>query len=684
MKPQSFLKSLSLVRRTSFKVLIATTFGLVLAGCSDPQQVEYTPETPAFTLKIAHINDTHSSFDAVAGSFTANEHHVFNEFGGHPRILSKANLYREQAAAENQPMLFLHGGDAWQGTAYFKLNEGRMNADILSRMGIDAMALGNHEFDLTNAHLNEFLNMINFPLLAANIDISLDADLAEQTNLLPYAVFAFDGYNKQRFLPNQIEQALASGNELVAVFGIALDDMPNIAPNTGDVQFFDMVASAQATVDELHAMGINRIVAVTHVGHAIDVDIANQVNGIDVIVGGHSHTLLGDFSDLGMGYAGTYAQWVVNPNGESATCVVQAGQYAQAIGKVTVQFNENGRVLDCFGGNTLLSNDDFYRSSARDSDSRLTASAHAEVLAFISEHPRITVATEEAAMREHIDVTYRPIMEAAYGSEIGMVPQQITHVREPGPGFPNGSDVAPLVALGQYHWAASDAVYAVAGKRADFALVGAGGVRQSLAEGQLREGDITLELLPFSNFISIVPLTGAQVIALLQETIVATLPEGAHAGKFPYGGNLRYRFVETELNVAGDVQRVEVNRGSILRPEWHELEEDAVYNVAMNSYNATGNDGWNTMYEAQKEGSGRVDLAYVHGELTAFHVERIERSSDNRLRVIYADEALQCDVEGLACNSDAVAVVEFLRDTYVPLQGAILPLPYAVVEWLQP
>ncbi|MCH8493517.1 MAG: bifunctional metallophosphatase/5'-nucleotidase [Idiomarina sp.] len=684
MKPLSFLKPLSTAPRTPFMVVAATALALVLAGCSDAQQVEYTPETPAFTLKIAHINDTHSSFDAVAGSFTANEHHVFNEFGGHPRILSKANLYREQAAAENQPMLFLHGGDAWQGTAYFKINEGRMNADILSRMGIDAMALGNHEFDLTNAHLNEFLNMINFPLLAANIDISLDADLAEQTNLLPYAVFAFDGYNKQRFLPNQIEQALASGNELVAVFGIALDDMPNIAPNTGDVQFFDMVASAQAMVDELQELGINRIVAVTHVGHAVDVDIANQVNGIDVIVGGHSHTLLGDFSDLGMGYAGTYAQWVVNPNGETATCVVQAGQYAQAIGKVTVQFNEQGRVLDCFGGNTLLSNDEFYRSAERDADSRLSAGAHADVMAFIDVHPRIAAVAEEAEMREHIDVTYRPTMEAAYGSELGMVPEQLTHVREPGPGFPNGSEVAPLVALGQYHWAASDAVFEVAGMRADFALVGAGGIRQSIADGQLREGDITLELLPFSNFISIVPLTGAQVIALLQETIVATLPEGAHAGKFPYGGNLRYRFMETELHVAGEVQRVEVNRGSLLNPQWQALEPDAVYNVAMNSYNASGNDGWNTLYEAQKERSGRVDLAYVHGELTAFHVARIERGSDNRVRVVYENEALQCDVEGLACDTDAIAVVEFLRDTYVPLRGAILPLPYAVVEWLQP
>ena len=661
---------------TALPLALAT---LAVVGCAEqPASVEHTPETVAFTLEIAHINDTHSAFDPIAGSFLAGNRQVFNEFGGHPRILQRVDSYRARAEAANQPMLFLHGGDAWQGTAYFKLNEGRMNADILSQMQLDAMALGNHEFDLTNAHLNEFLNTINFPLLAANIDISLDADLREQTNLLPYVVFAFDGYQKQRFVPGE---TLPVNADLVAVFGIALDDMPNISPNTGDVVFFDMVASAQATVDELHQLGIQQIVAVTHVGHAVDVDIASQVNGIDVIVGGHSHTLLGDFSDLGMGYAGTYAQWVMNPNGTHATCVVQAGQYAQAVGRVTVQFSASGRVLDCFGGNTLLSNDVFYRNSSRDEPALYSAATHTEVSAFIEQHPRIAIVAEHEPMRAHIDHYYRPAMEAAYGAEIGMVPETIRHVRMPTTSMPNGSAVAPLVAFGQYQWAASDKVYQVAGLRADFALVGAGGIRQDIADGVLREGDVTLELLPFANFLSIVPLTGAQVRQVLTETIVATLPQGAHAGKFPYGGNLRFRFVETEAHVSGDIQSIEINRGSLLAPEWQPLEDDQVYNVVMNSYNANGNDGWETLYEAQKNGTERVDLAYVQGELTAFPVTRVVRT-DGRLRPEYAAAALQCDAQGLQCNTDAVAVVEFLRDTYAPLQGAVLPLPYAVVEWV--
>ena len=216
-----------------------------------------------------------------------------------------------------------------------------MNADILSQMGLDAMALGNHEFDLDNQKLNTFIDSINFPVLAANIDTSADADLKDQTNLKPYIVYAFDGNAKE--VLTDLDN-LPTDKHIAAVFGLVLDDMPNIAPNTGDIIFKDMVQSAQDTVDMLHAKGINKIIAVTHIGNAIDLEVASKVNGIDLIVGGHSHTLLGDFTNLGMANNGTYAEIVTNPDGKGLTCVVQAGEYAQAIGKTTVAFNQQGAI----------------------------------------------------------------------------------------------------------------------------------------------------------------------------------------------------------------------------------------------------------------------------------------------------------------------------------------------------
>lgn len=642
------------------------------AACAPQPQESSTLEYP-FELTIAHINDTHSAFDPVRASFQADDTQVYNEFGGHPRLHSRIEYYREHARTHNDSLLFLHGGDAWQGTAYFVLNEGRMNADILSQMGLDAMALGNHEFDLTNSHLNEFLDRVNFPVLAANIDASQDADLADQANLRPYVLYAFDGYEKTRL--NALDD-LPANQHVVGIFGLALEDMPNISPNTGDVQFFDMVSSAQRTVDLFHEHGVRNIIAVTHIGNALDLYVARRVNGIDLIVGGHSHTLLGDFRNLALGNNGEYAQQVTNPDGVSQTCVVQAGEYAQAMGRVRVQFNEQGRLLSCAGGNTLLSNDAFYHRAHRMPEVRFNDDETQQVLEFIEAQPNIAVVAEAQAMRAHIDTVYKPELEAAYGELLGFAPEQVMHVRRPGDdgSDKHGSHLAPILAQAQLQFARRDDVVQVTGRQPDFALINAGGIRTSLPEGELREGHISLEMLPFSASLSVVGLTGAQVRQLIQETVSSTLPEGAHAGRFPYGGGLRFVFTETAAYERGEVTVLEVNRGTLLAPDWQSLEDDRVYQVVINNYSATGNDGWTVLYDAQRETSDRVDVVLVDGKPRAFPVERVVRTGEGGLQVIYSERP-DCAEEHVACNTDAVSVIEYFRTS----DQGLLPLPYPVV-----
>lgn len=648
-------------------LIVPVILTFLLSACSQPEQ------QADFELTVAHINDTHSAFDPTPGSFVAQQETVFNEFGGHPRLLQKAQYLEQYALQHNLPFLFLHGGDAWQGSAYFKVNEGRMNADILNQMNLDAMALGNHEFDLTNALLNEFISAANFPVLAANIDTSEDADLADQTNLRAYTVFGFDGTRKERFEhPSDVPENMVS----VAVFGLALEDMPDIAPNTGDVRFFSMVESAQRTVDMLQAAGVQHVVALTHIGHALDVEVASQVNGIDAIVGGHSHTLLGDFSDLGWGSNGEYAQWVQTPDG-GRTCIVQAGEYAQAIGFVTLNFNAEGELKTCEGNNRLLSNETFYSSAER--QQQVSSDRYSHIRDFADQHSKLAIVQEHPELRAHIDRYYRPAVEEAYGQVIGMVPATLRHVRRPGDGGSDrhGSEVAPLVATAQYWFAALDVVYELTGRRADFALVGAGGIRQHIEEGELREGDISLELLPFASGISLLSLTGRQVKELLEQVVEQTLPDGAHAGKFPYGGMLRYTFNELEPGVSGEVSELEVNRGSWLDPVWQPIDSESEYHVAINGYNATGNDGWNVVFEAQRESTDRIDLVSVDGILRAYSVDSIERDEQQRLQVIYSGEVLDCTAQNVDCSTDAQAVIDFVRSE---LQS-VTPLPYPVVTF---
>lgn len=634
-----------------------------------------------FSLQIAHINDTHSAFEPTPGQFSTPHSVVFNQWGGHPRLASRLQQHRLNAAEAGQPLLILHGGDAWQGSAYFKLNEGRMNADVLSRMQIDAMALGNHEFDLNNARLNDFISSVNFPLLAANINAADDADLGQQTNLQPFTLFAFAHDQKRSVTPAEMTASLSdevsrqqeAGFTVVAVFGLVLDDMPSIAPNTGDVDFFDLTTSAQRTVDQLQAAGVDKIIALTHIGNALDVELASQVNGIDAIVGGHSHSLLGDFQNLGLANGPRpYAELVNNPNGSTTTCVVQAGEYAQAAGLLQLSFDLNGELTRCDGGNTLLSNADWYSDQER--TVALETSQAQAVHDFIGGQANIAVVDEDSALRQHIDRTYQPSLKGAYGEVIAHLASPVLHLRRPGDNDSDqhGSRLAPLIAHAQYAFAAQPGVIAETGLRPDFALVGAGGIRSGLDAGELREGIISLEVLPFASQLSVVPLEGSVVRQVLQETIEATLPEGAHAGRYPYGGMLRYQFVETHAGEHGELRQLEVNVGTLQQPDWQPLDDSKRYNVVVNSYLANGNDGWTAFYQAQREHSARVDLAYHNGRLQAFPVD-IVIASDGGYRPRYESSALVCDDAVVTCNTDAIAVIEFMRGFPGQIQSATEP-----------
>uniref|UniRef100_UPI0018F21F48 5'-nucleotidase C-terminal domain-containing protein n=1 Tax=Vibrio harveyi TaxID=669 RepID=UPI0018F21F48 len=89
-------------------------------------------------------------------------------------------------------------------------------------------------------------------------------------------------------------------------------------------------------------------------------------------------------------------------------------------------------------------------------------------------------------------------------------------------------------------------------------------------------------------------------------------------------GNIRYQFTETTAHQKGKLDYVEVMTGSPENPSWTAIDNNKTYNVAINNYNATGNDGWTPLFTSQQKASGRVDLVYVDGKLTGFKVKNIE------------------------------------------------------------
>jgi 5'-nucleotidase len=636
---------------------------LLLVLCSFLFACQPGKENQPFVLTLAHMNDTHSQFDPVNAELKGpifgkqgETDTLYTRFGGYPRLLTMAKSFQAEALAKNQPLLLLHGGDAWQGSGYFKLNEGMANAELLSQFGLDAMALGNHEFDLDNQKLARFIEGVNFPVLAANLDTRDDPDLRHTTNLKPFVVYAFEGNRKS---PVTDLNNLPQGKQLVAVMGLVLEDMANISPNVGKLRFGKEVASAQATVDLLRQKGIHHVIALTHIGNQRDLALAAEVNGIDAIVGGHSHSLLGDFSNIGWGKTGEYAQLVTNPDGVGLTCVVQAGSYAQAIGLARVSFDGQGRVIACKGQNQLLASRDFFADPAR--KQVLDETRGKQAGKFIDAQPNLVTVDEDPRLRGIIDSHYKPALEQAFGPVIATLPAALQNARRPGDNSSDshGSDVAPLVAEGQYYWANTPAVQALTGGPVHFALLAVGGVRADLPAGELREGDAALTLLPFKNQLSVLTLTGAEVRALLTETITATLPASAHAGKFPYGGHLRYTFTETVPAKRGELIRLQWLSAE---GQWQDLVDSQRYRVVMNAYSANGNDGWQALARAQRQQAERLDLAWVDGKLTGFPIEKVEQSGD-QLSARYAPgQQLDCKASSVNCGTDAASFVQYVRE----------------------
>jgi 5'-nucleotidase len=633
----------------------------ILFSCS---QLPQTQSEMGLRLSLIHINDTHSHFDPSAATvIDSNNAALYTYIGGHPRLLTQANLLRQQAAKQGMPALFLHGGDAFKGSAYFELFEHKINIDILNRLQLDAMAMGNHEFDIGLEKLADFIDHVNFPILAANIDSQAEPVLKNSSNLLPYQLFSLQN---NQLKPVLAQQDLAE-QVVVAVFGLALEDMRAIATNTGNLVFHNEIQSAQRTVDALSDMGVKHIIALTHLGNQRDLALAAAVNGIDAIVGGHSHSLLGDFSHWHLGQQRPYAELITNPDGKTTTCVLQAGQFAQAMGQATIEFNRAGELISCAGNNTILASNEFYVTAARDTASRIGAEQQAATERYIAALPRTVLVAEDTAMRQVLNRQYLPAVQQAYGAAISHTEAVINHVRLPGSdgSDQHGSELAGYIADAMTFWLNQPQLQAKTGRKVDFALIGAGNIRAALQAGTVYEGNIRLEVLPFDTPLSVMSVSGADLKTLLIDIISASIVPGAHTGKYPYSGNLRYIAKQTATGQA-DLSQLQVWQNQ----QWQDIQEQRVYTFATTSYLADGNDGWQHLQQLQQQKTDRIDIilqdVLQQQQASVFTVARVNAKQDSSGAMSYQAEyhtvpQLPCQAANTDCKVAAQAFIDYLK-----------------------
>ena len=286
------------------------------------------PAAGAETLTILHTNDFHSriepinKYDSTCSAEDAAENKCF---GGSARL---ATAIRDQQSKTNNSIL-VDGGDQFQGSLFYNYYKGKVAAEMMNELGYDAMTVGNHEFDDGPEVLRGFLDQVEFPVLMANADISAEPQLADVVK------------------PSTVIEA---GGEKVGLIGLTPADTAELASPGPNVKFSDPIEAVKREVERLTADGVKRIVVLSHSGYEQDKRLAAAVDGIDVIVGGHSHTLLGEGLE---GAAGPYPTWADAPGG-GRTAIVQAGSYGRYLGRLDVTFDDDGAVAEAKGGPVLM------------------------------------------------------------------------------------------------------------------------------------------------------------------------------------------------------------------------------------------------------------------------------------------------------------------------------------------
>lgn len=460
-----------------------------------------------YELTIMHTNDVHGHHEPQR-----------NGDGGAARQATVV----QQIRAEGGNSLLLDAGDRFTGTLFHVQHRGQDSVQIMNAIGYDAIVLGNHEFNEGSEKLAEFVQALDSPTVSANIDFSEDPYLA---GLVAPSI------------------VLDVGGESIGIIGLTTPETVILNLPSKDLVFHDNLAEiTQEQVDSLSAQGINKIVLLSHLGYAPDLEVAQAVSGVDIVVGGHTNTFL---SNTYAGALGEYPTVLESASGEPVL-VVQANTKTIYLGRLDVEFDGAGILTDWDGDAILLSR-------------------------YISPDPAVgeLIAGLAAPIAE---LTSQPVGETSVALT-GTSPR-LCRIEE--------------CLLGNV---ITDAMLENTG--ADIVIQNGGGIRADIAQGSVSLGDV-LNVLPFGNLISTLELTGADVLAALENGVSQVtvddngnpLVDGA-AGRFPQVAGMRYTFDATQEAGSRIVSAEVMSEG-----EFSALDPEAVYRVATNDYMRSGGDGY--------------------------------------------------------------------------------------------
>lgn len=567
---------------------------LVLAALCAPPGAAAKNAPAVFTLEVLHINDLHSHIDPVTLSLEVVNKKTYFQLGGLARIAAKV----KQLRAQNPNTLFLAAGDLVQGSPYFIKYGGKAETDLLTHMGLDAACTGNHEFDNGPGEVASLATNSGFDWLAANVDTSGASQLAGL--LKPYVIKKV-------------------GGQKIGIIGAVTPQTALIARMAKGVDFLPLVPSIQAAVKALEGQGVDKIILLSHVGYDVDQKIAAQVAGLDLIVGGHNHFLLGAFDKLGPKSRGPYPTEVKDPDGRTVY-VVQAWEYGKVLGRIALTFDARGGVIKAEGRPVILVADAFERQEGEKGLVPVSAQCRRQIENRIKRNPLIEIAAEDPETLA-ILAPYAAGVAAINQDIVGRVASPIWHVRLPGQAtaegqvMASGSQAAPLVAMISLEKARQ------LGYQADLALLNAGAVRADFTPGPLSMGDIS-SVLPFQNTIYLLDVTGARLQAVLARGAAASAQD--ITGAFPYiwGGRITVRAKGKGFELVS----LEIEKDGKFTP----IDPKKTYTLVTNDYLAGGGD----VYQDLAGVTDRQDTHYIYNQAMVDHAQSVKALEPPPSRVV--------------------------------------------------
>ncbi len=497
-------------RPAVYLLIAASVAGCAISPTAGPEKDK------TYRITVMHTNDHH-------GRFWRNSD---GEYGMSARKTVIDGIRRDVAASGGYSLL-LDGGDVNTGVPESDLQNAVPDFKGMNLLGYQAMAVGNHEFDRPLAVLKMQRDLAQFPMLSANIYERGERMFA------PYKVFSLGGVR-------------------VGVMGLTTEDTYKLVhpDNVKNIEFRSAIAEAGKVVPELRRQA-DVVIAATHMGHyedgrhgtqsAGDVEMARAVNGIDLVVGGHTQNTACMKAEnvLDRAYVpGTPCQ----PDRQNGAWIVQAHEWGKYVGRADFEYRNGEFKLVKYALIPIN-----LKKPVKTADGKTSLVPYTQEIA------------EDKEMLALLS-PYQAFGQEKLAMEIGATDARLEGDRA----VVRAKPAAMGILIGR---AMMDKT------KADFAVLNAGGVRDSLAAGKITYKDV-LKVQPFGNTVVTADLSGAEVMDYLN----AIAKMSAGSGAFP-------QFAGIQLVItAGAVTSATIRNAPI--------EATKIYRMAVNNFTAAGGDGY--------------------------------------------------------------------------------------------